>query len=357
MPIPIETVARYVRDFLGVDVDSKNPKISYIAAISDSVGDARDILLKHHMKEILYSHTEHFGLHEYYPPFFLLPRGNSPIRDHLVFYEPSLDDPVSQICTWGQIQGDIFDRINFLLGQGDNCGRKQWEWCFIYRVLERLNFLRPGKRGLGFAVGQEPLPSAFVAAGCDILATDAPPEALSETGYLSSAEYLSCIDQINLQGLCDPQFLEEHLVFQPVDMNDIPNEMDNSFDYCWSSCAFEHLGSIEAGLSFVLNSLKTLRPGGIAIHTTEFNVSSNTSTFVSPELSIFTMEHIENLMVMAIKRGYEIEPLNFFPGSASEDLCYQTFPYSYNVPKLDIQGNICTSIGLVIRKVAEVINV
>ena len=41
---------------------------------------------------------------------------------------------------------------------------------------------------------------------------------------------------------------------------------------------FEHIGDLEAGLSFVLASTALLRPGGFAIHTTEFNVSSDEAT-------------------------------------------------------------------------------
>ena len=46
----------------------------------------------------------------------------------------------------------------------------------------------------------------------------------------------------------------------------------------WSSCSLEHLGSISHGIEFILNSLKCLKQHGVAVHTTEFNLSSNEET-------------------------------------------------------------------------------
>ena len=34
----------------------------------------------------------------------------------------------------------------------------------------------------------------------------------------------------------------------------------------------DRIGSIELGLQFIENSMATLRPGGVAVHTTEFNL-------------------------------------------------------------------------------------
>jgi hypothetical protein len=42
-----------------------------------------------------------------------------------------------------------------------NIHRKLWEWCAIAEVLQRRGMLQPGRTGLGFAVGTEPLASAF----------------------------------------------------------------------------------------------------------------------------------------------------------------------------------------------------
>ena len=60
-------------------------------------------------------------------------------------------------------------------------------------------------------------------------------------------------------------------------MNAIPDDL-LGFDFTWSSCAFEHLGSLEAGEEFVVNQMHCVAPGGVGVHTTEYNVSSDTDT-------------------------------------------------------------------------------
>jgi hypothetical protein len=59
------------------------------------------------------------------------------------------------------------------------------------------------------------------------------------------------------------------------------------FDFCWSSCSPVHLGLIRAGLDFIHNSIATLKVGGVAVHTTEYNVSSNEATIEYPNLVLF----------------------------------------------------------------------
>ena len=50
--------------------------------------------------------------------------------------------------------------------------RKLWEWAFISQVSYERDLLKTGSRGLGFAVGQEPLPTLFVGYSCEIVTTD-----------------------------------------------------------------------------------------------------------------------------------------------------------------------------------------
>src|SRR5262249_11068410 len=44
------------------------------------------------------------------------------------------------------------------------------------------------------------------------------------------------------------------------------------FDFTWSSCAVEHLGSISYGTKFLTDQARLLKPGGIAVHTVEFTL-------------------------------------------------------------------------------------
>ena len=64
------------------------------------------------------------------------------------------------------------ERILTALGQDVKKHRKQWEFVFIVSSLEKLGMLTPGKRGLVFAAGTEPLISYFASLGVEIVATD-----------------------------------------------------------------------------------------------------------------------------------------------------------------------------------------
>ena len=66
----------------------------------------------------------------------------------------------------------------------------------------------------------------------------------------------------------------QRVTFRPVDMNALPADL-TGFDFAWSSCALERLGTLEAGMDFVLAQMGCLRPGGVGVHPTEYLVSSN----------------------------------------------------------------------------------
>jgi hypothetical protein len=76
----------------------------------------------------------------------------------------------SSPCTVRQFQSPVFQkwcaRIKWPL---DHVHRKGWEWCYIAQALRERGMLQPGKRGLGFAVGREPLVDLFASHGCEIM--------------------------------------------------------------------------------------------------------------------------------------------------------------------------------------------
>ena len=89
--------------------------------------------------------------------------------------------------------------------------------------------------------------------------------------------------------------LKKRVSYRNVDMNNIPDDIVG-YDFCWSTCAFEHLGSLYHGIEFVKNSLKTLKPGGIAVHTTEFNLYSDDWTYETEGCSMYRKCDIEYLI-------------------------------------------------------------
>lgn len=147
--------------------------------------------------------------------------------------------------------------------------------------------LKDGERGLGFAVGTEPLPAYFASRGCNILATDLGSDGEQAEEWIATGQNADGnIEVLNRNNLCDKEVFENKVRYKNLDMNSIPDDI-GEFDFCWSSCAIEHVGSLEKSKSFLKNMLKTLKPGGIAVHTTEFNLSSNEDTITEGDNVIF----------------------------------------------------------------------
>ena len=153
----------------------------------------------------------------------------------------------------------------------------------------------------------------------------------------------------NEQGICDPAAFERLVTFRFVNMNQIPGDLRN-FDFLWSCCSLEHVGSIDLSLEFILRSLECLRPGGVAVHTTEYNVHSNTDTLMTGRTVILRQRDIEDLAGRLRREGHEIF-LDLRPGQAPADFYIDVPPY-FEAPhlRLEFASYVSTSVGLIIRK-------
>lgn len=285
---------------------------------------------------------------DYCVPLFLL----QPPADPLIparFQPPELASPVSQLCTQDQFEEPIFARLCAMLDIIPNPHRKIWEFCYVTSVMQAAGLLRPGIRALGFGVGQEPIPALLARAGVSVLATDAPDDTVHLQGWTSTGQHAAGLEALDRPAILPFAELQALVDFRPVDMNAIPEDL-RGFDVCWSSCAFEHLGSIALGLRFFERSLETLKPGGIAVHTTEFNLSSNGDTFDTDNLCLFRKQDIEAMLGRLAAAGHSVSPLNLHPGSARLDAHIDLPPYAMPHLKLALGQYVTTSIGLVVRK-------
>lgn len=260
---------------------------------------------------------------------------------------PTLDHVVSQLSTADQLDSARFLEWCEALHLNFRHHRKWWEFAWIAQALTQHGCLAPGRRGVGFGVGKEPLASYFAKVGCSILATDAPLE--QEKGWATANEHASELSALNERGICDDATFVERVTFRPVDMNRIPADI-TGYDFCWSACAFEHLGSLDHGLAFVERSLDCLVPGGIAVHTTEFNLSSDDATVEHPEIVVYRRRDIEAFAARLRAKGHRIE-LNLNPGDRELDRYVDLPPYCQDPHvKLLLRGFVSTSIGLLVQK-------
>jgi hypothetical protein len=255
----------------------------------------------------------------------------------------------SRMCTQEQLESERFRRWAVQLAeQPERLHRKLWEFCYIAEALGERGMLEPGRSGLGFAVGLEPLASLFVSRGAEVLATDIDPDRALELGWIDTNQHAAGMEALNTRGICPDDLFEANCSFRAVDMNDIPNDL-TGYDFLWSSCAFEHLGSIELGIEYVVNAMQCLKPGGIAVHTTEFNLSSNDETLTEGGTVLFRRRDFEEIGRRLEDAGHEIT-LDFTVGSLPNDHWVDMPPYSSDRHlKLLIAEHVCTSYGIVVK--------
>jgi hypothetical protein len=256
----------------------------------------------------------------------------------------------SELCKAKDYQTEWFMQWCTLLGETPNFHRKQWEFVFVMQALWERGCIASGKKGLVFAVGTEPLPAMFAHFGCEILATDIFPDKGIEMGWDNGNQLCFGLESLNTRQLCDAEDFNKLVQYRPVDMNDIPDDL-TGFDFNWSSCSFEHLGTLDKGFQFLKNQMKTLKPGGWAVHTTEYNVSSNDETQENNSTVIYRQRDIEHIVNELRKDGHFVEEVDFSLGGMPEDYMVDIEPHQQQIHlKLQVDKYVVTSIGLIIKR-------
>lgn len=255
----------------------------------------------------------------------------------------------SSACTHRQLQSDAFRAWAVRMGENpDKIHRKSWEWCYIAQALEERDMLRPGRRGLGFAVGQEPLTALFASRGCHVLATDLDAGKAQQAGWVESQQHASRLEDLNHRGICPADQFRQRVRFRTVDMNRLPADL-GEFDFVWSSCSIEHLGSLRAGQRFMLNMTRHLKPGGVAVHTTEYNVSSDQNTLKTGSSVLFRRRDLHALRALLESLGHEVAPADFDTGQSPADQHVDEPPYTHSPHlKLRIGPFVSTSFGVIV---------
>ena len=210
---------------------------------------------------------------------------------------------------------------------------------------------RPGRRGLGFGVGTEPIVAYLASTGSAIVATDLAADASGGAALGRDRSARDGGQELNRDGLCPDEQFRELVTFRPVDMNHVPDDLGD-FDFTWSSCALEHLGDLGAGVDFLLRQIDCLRPGGVGVHTTEYNVSSNAATVSKGHTVLYRRRDIEELASEVARRGHSME-VTFGLGDAPEDRHIDRDPWSNTHLKIEAGGYVVTSFGLLVTKASE----
>jgi hypothetical protein len=204
--------------------------------------------------------------------------------------------------------------------------RKNLEYSWICQAFYERGLLSPGRTLLGFSVGQEALPAQFAALGCNVLATDLDTEQAAPDGWVRHGHHCAAHHQLNNPGLCTPQDFWNRVGFSYHDVREPLDDL-RGFDGLWSCSSLEHLDDFDAGLAFVERSMDCLKPGGLGVFTTEYNVSSNDETIFRGRAVtgggwpyvVYRRRDIEGLAERLERAGHKIAPLDFDPGSGEWD--------------------------------------
>ena len=278
---------------------------------------------------------------------------------------PTFDHVVSQVVSASQFSHPEFSRLTkamFPTAVQIQWGsahanvvvphRKLWELVFILRAGEQYGKLVSDCRAIGFGVGQEPIPAYLASLGLSVLATDLDPRDDQSESWAASGQHMSGLDALYHPELVPDAVLEQRVRTRYVDMNAVPEDLGR-FDLVWSACALEHLGSPEAGLEFVIRTLDLLEPGGIAVHTTELELTPREDTADYGHLAIYRIADLERLAARVRELGLEMHTNWYVALETSLDRWIALPPYPVDDPahlKLAIGNSVSTSVGLLIRR-------
>lgn len=262
---------------------------------------------------------------------------------------------VSRLCTSAEYLESGFKNLCEELQQpSTHFHRKYWEYYFVAKGLKAAGLMREGAKGICFGAGRENLISYFARNGCLVTATDLEPDEKTKAHWMNTNQHADSLADLLFPEICSSEQFFSHVNFQYADMNNIPEHlMHEQFDFIWSCCAFEHLGSIERGKQFIMNQMKCLKPGGIALHTTEFNVMSDVLTIDHSPTVLFRKCDIEEIAQQLRNEGNIIET-DYGTGSGAIDEYVDIPPYMQDTDSLHLRllfdKYIITSIGLHITK-------
>jgi 2-polyprenyl-3-methyl-5-hydroxy-6-metoxy-1,4-benzoquinol methylase len=240
--------------------------------------------------------------------------------------------------------------------------RKLWELSYVLQAIYEHGQLREGARGLGFGCGQEPIPSYLAAHGVSVTITDLEPDEAAAAGWAQTNQHAASLDNAYQPHLVSRERFDALVDLRYVDMNAIPTDL-TGYDFCWSICALEHLGSIAKGLDFIENSLATLRPGGISVHTTEFNIAATGPTLDNWPTVLFQGAHFTAVAERLRAQGHEVAELNFDLGDKPMDRFIDLPPWQHGMAddlakwhgepyhlKIALGGFASTCFGILVRK-------
>lgn len=196
--------------------------------------------------------------------------------------------PLTKVCD----AADWFDPemlriVREELREAPRFHRKQWEFALVFHALDRLGFLAGGRQGLVLGGGRERLLYAVAPRVRRLLVTDlySPQTTWAEARTDDPERYV----RVDAPFDCDLRALE----VRRMDMRELALP-DAAFDFAYSCCAIEHIGTEEDFARHLREVARVLRPGGAYVFTTEFHYGSE--TLADPENYVFGVDGLRALL-------------------------------------------------------------
>jgi hypothetical protein len=274
------------------------------------------------------------------PLFLLRPPAEADLP--WTFQPPTLEHPVSQLCTAAQFDEPAFREIIEAMALRPGRTRMLWEQAWVVSVLATEGMVAPGKSGVAFDAGRERIGSLLASRGVQVLGTG--------SGIADERDAEARRLQLFYPEIVHVEDFDTLVSFAEVDPRQARRMPPGSHDFCWSLGAPNRLGSIEAALDFFEASLVALKPGGLAVHSFAFNLSSDAATWELPDLVVLRRRDIETLAARLAPAGHRLVTVNTHPG---HDLADETVKTEAHGPTGHRQRHgfaVATSFGLAIRK-------
>jgi SAM-dependent methyltransferase len=230
--------------------------------------------------------------------------------------------------------------------------RKQWEFIVIFICLYQQNKLNGDSKGASFGAGKEPLIYRLLPYVKSFLASDL---YSWNTGWETAK---MGADETPLEFLKrnTPKLVSnlDNLDAKEMDMRHLEMD-DSSLDFCYSSCAFEHIGHYEDFVQHLKEVKRVLKEDGVYVMTTEFLFSHK--TIETKGNYKFDIDYLKDLF---IKTGFDT--LEVFDAGCQESRINSPRPFvrplvgSENLEKilpvasiLDIEGVPYTSCCFILK--------
>jgi len=206
---------------------------------------------------------------------------------------------LSKICDAGDWFDPEFNQVVLEeLKENARFHRKQWEFAMIFLALRKYGFLTEDKVGLSVGGGNERVLYSIANHVKKLVVTDLYDENTSwdcaRTG--DPKEFIMNSKPFPVD--------ENKITALRMDMRNLQFE-DNTFDFCYSSCAVEHIGDFDDFVQHFDEVFRCLKEDGVYVFTTEFQFGK--TTIKDPNNYIFSSEYLAKILDV-IKLMLEVNP-------------------------------------------------